>query len=70
MAEAAAGEAVAMIGHCDARAALTGHCDVRAALFGCQGVETHASSAAWNYGTDRDGTSGGVRGRKRESETE
>lgn len=53
-----------MIGHCDARAALTGHCDVRAALFGCQGGETHASSAAWSYGTDQDGISAGAGGRQ------
>lgn len=57
-----------MTGHCDARAALTGHCDVRAALFGCQGGETHASSAAWSYGTDRDGTSAGARGREKAGE--
>lgn len=49
-----------MIGRCDASAALTGHCDVRAALFGCRGGETHARSAAWSYGTDRDGTSAGA----------
>lgn len=57
-----------MTGHCDARAALTGHCDVKAALFGCQGGETHASSAAWSYGTDRDGTSAGARGREKAGE--
>lgn len=51
-----------MIGHCDARVALTGHCDARVALFGCQGGETHASSAAWSYVTDRDGTSAGAKG--------
>ena len=59
-----------MIGRCDARAALTGHCDARAALFGCQGGETHASSAAWSYVTDRDGTSAGARGRQGATEME
>ena len=65
-----------MIGRRDARAALTGHCDVRAALTGCRGGETHARSAAWSYGTDRDGTSAGARGEtesqrgRRESEGE
>lgn len=52
------GEAAAMIGRCDATAA----------LFGCQGGETHARSAAWSYGTDRDGTSAGARGRQKARE--
>jgi len=59
-----------MVGHCDATAALTGHCEVRAALNGCRGGETHASSAAWSYGTDRYGTSAGARGRQKATEIE
>lgn len=53
---AAAGEVAVMIGRRDARAALTGRRDAMAALIGCRGGETHASSAAWSYGTDLNGT--------------
>lgn len=59
-----------MTDRCDAKAALTGCRDVRAALFGCQGEETHASSAAWSYGTDRNGTSAGARGKQKAREKE
>lgn len=54
-----------MVGRRDATAALTGRCDVRAALNGRRGGETHASSAAWGYGTDRYGTSAGAKGRQK-----
>lgn len=47
---------------------MTGCCDAREALIGCQGGETHARSAAWSYGTDRDGTSAGARGRQKARE--
>lgn len=49
---------------------MTGHCDARVALFGRQGGETHASSAAWSYGTDRDATSAGAGGRQDARETQ
>lgn len=39
---------------------MTGRRDATAALFGCRGGETHARSAAWGYGADRDATSAGA----------
>lgn len=68
MEAAATGEVAGMIGCCDAGAALTGHCDATAGLFGCRGGETHASSAAWSYGTDLNGTSAGARRKQKARE--
>ena len=53
-----------MSGHCDEANGQTGHCDVRTALIGCRGGRGRASSAAWNYGTDQDDTSGVMGGKK------